>query len=65
MTAKPKLDPDRTYHVHVNPGHTVVYGGLAFGDRATLQVPGSDVEAVLAQGATVVDPSKVPDVAGI
>ena len=61
----PKYDPERIYHVQVSPGGTVVYHDLAFGDRATLQVPGGDVAGVVAQGAYVVDPSKVPDAATI
>lgn len=61
----PAYDPDQVYHCHVDEGRTVVYGGLAFGDRATLQVPGAHVESVLAQGAHVVDPAHLPDAATI
>jgi hypothetical protein len=62
--SRPKIDPEATYHLQVKPGQVVEYNRLAFGDRATLQVPGADVEALLAGGQVeLVEPHEVPDVA--
>lgn len=47
-------------HVHVKPGETVVVDGIAYGDRATLQVP-RRVAADL-KGVEEVDPTALPDV---
>jgi hypothetical protein len=60
---KKKYDPDEIVHVQVAEGARVVYDGKAYGHRATLQVKGREVEDVVAQGAEVVDPNDVPDVA--
>jgi hypothetical protein len=32
-------DPNEIVHVHVKAGETVIHNGIAYGDRATLQVP--------------------------
>jgi hypothetical protein len=58
------LDSDATYHLTIKAGRVVVYDRLAFGDRATLQVPGRDAEGLLAGGdVELVEPDQVPDVA--
>lgn len=59
----PQLEPERVYHLHVKPGHTALYQGKAFGDRATLQAPGVDAERLLAGGAVeLVNPDRLLDV---
>jgi hypothetical protein len=60
QTAPP--DPDQVLHLQVAKGEVVIYDGLAYGDRATLQVPRRDLERVEGSYAEV-DPAKVPDVA--
>ena len=56
---KRKLDPEQTYQLQVKVGATVVYDRMAFGDGCTLQVPGRDVEALLASGdVELVDPAE-------
>ena len=58
-----KLDPARVFHVQPKPGKVVVIGGLAFGDRATPQVPGSAITPALLEVADIVDPTRLPDAA--
>ena len=59
-----ELEPDATYHVQVKAGASAVYERLSYGARATLQVPGRDVEALLKTGSVeLVEPDAVPDVA--
>lgn len=58
-----KLNENDTYHLHVRPGHTAVYAGRAYGDRATLQVRGGDVTDELLAECEVVQPDNLPDVA--
>jgi len=54
-------NPDEIVHVHVKPGETVIHEGIAYGDRATLQVRRGDLDEV--QGKyDEVDPNEVPDV---
>lgn len=57
-----KFEADRTYHLQVRTGATVVYQGQAFGDRATLQVPGRDIDQDLLAYCDIVEPDQVPDV---
>jgi len=54
-------DPNEIVHVHVKAGETVIHNGIAYGDRATLQVP-RHVAAELKGQADEVDPNEVPDV---
>jgi len=53
-------DPNEIILAHVRPGETVIHEGIAYGDRATLQVP-RHVAKDLA--ADEVHPHEVPDVA--
>ncbi len=62
MTRK-KFEPNVTYHFQVPEGGRVIYSNIAYGHRATLQVPGSRAQEVLDQGADLVDPAAVPDAA--
>lgn len=59
----PKFEDDRTYHLQVRRGATVVYGGQAFGDRCTIQVPGRDISQALLANCDIVEHDQVPDVA--
>jgi hypothetical protein len=52
-------DPNEIVHVHVKPGETVVHEGIAYGDRATLQV---SRRAAAELKVDEVDPAEVPDV---
>jgi hypothetical protein len=59
-------DPDQTVCLQVKVGATVVYNHIAYGDRATLQVPGRDADGLLATGDVYeIDPDDVPDVATV
>jgi len=55
-----KQDPNEIILAHVRPGETVIHEGIAYGDRATLQVS-RRVAAELNQ-VDEVDPNEVPDV---
>ena len=55
-----KKDPNEVVHVHVKPGETVVHEGIAYGDRATLQVPRHVAKDL--KGVEEVDPNAVPEV---
>lgn len=55
-------DPNEIVHVHVKPGETVVHEGLAYGDRASLQVS-RRAAAELKGQVDEVHPHEVPDVA--
>ena len=59
--AKQQLDPEEIVHVHVKVGETVIHGGIAYGDRATLQVS-RRAAAELKGQVDEVDPNEVPDV---
>ncbi len=63
MAQRNKFDPDTVYHFQVPEGGRVVYDGIAYGHRGTLQVPGRRAGEVLDQGAEHVDPAAVPDAA--
>ena len=54
-------DPNEIVHVHVKPGETVIHEGIAYGDRATLQVS-RRAAAELKGQVDEVDPNEVPDV---
>jgi hypothetical protein len=54
-------DPNEVIHVHVKVGQTVIHEGIAYGDRATLQVS-RRVAAELKGQVDEVDPNEVPDV---
>jgi hypothetical protein len=54
-------DPNEIVHVHVKPGQTVIHEGIAYGDRATLQVS-RRAAAELKGQVDEVDPNEVPDV---
>ncbi len=54
-------NPDEIVHVHVKPGETVIHEGIAYGDRATLQVPRRTAAELKGQ-VDEVDPNEVPDV---
>jgi hypothetical protein len=56
-------DPEETVHVQVAEDSMVVYKGISYGPRATLQVRRADLDRVTGKYAEV-DPHKVPDVAG-
>jgi hypothetical protein len=64
MAAKPKPDPNEILHLQVRPGETVRYKDIAYGDRATLQVPRWDLGRVDGPYDEI-DPAQVPDVAGL
>ena len=53
-----KKDPNE---VQVRPGETVIHKGIAYGDRATLQVPRHVATEIKGQ-VDEVDPHEVPDV---
>jgi hypothetical protein len=59
-----KKDPNEIVHVHVKPGETVIHEGIAYGDRATLQVPRHVAEGLKGQ-VDEVDPAKVPDAGSV
>jgi hypothetical protein len=63
MTGKRQLDPDQTYHLQVRIGAVAHHDGLVFGDRATLQIKGSDVTDELLAACDIVEPHQLPDVA--
>ena len=56
-----KKDPNEVVHVQVRPGETVIHKGIAYGDRATLQVPRHVATEIKGQ-VDEVDPHEVPDV---
>ncbi len=63
MAQRTKFDPDTVYHFQVPEGGRVIFDNIAYGHRATLQVPGRRAGEVLDQGAARVDPAAVPDAA--
>ena len=63
MAQRTKFEPDTVYHFQVPEGGRVIYDNIAYGHRATLQVPGRRAGEVLDQGAEHVDPNEVPDAA--
>ena len=56
-----KQDPNEIILAHVRPGETVIHEGIAYGDRATLQVS-RRAAAELKGQVDEVDPNEVPDV---
>src|SRR5215210_6943341 len=57
-----QLAHDEVVHVHVKPGETVIVNGIAYGDRAPLQVS-RPVADELKTSVHVVDANAVPNVA--
>jgi hypothetical protein len=64
MATKRQTNPDEIVHLQVQPGETVIYNNIAYGDRATLQVRRGDLNRVDGRYAEV-DPNEVPDVATV
>lgn len=58
-----RKDPDEIVHVMPKPGETVVFDGIAYGDRGTLQVRRGDLDRVEGGAWEEVDSAKLPDVA--
>jgi len=61
-----KKNPDEIIHLQVEPGATVIYDGIAYGDRGTLQVPRYSADGLLKEGKVYeVAPNEVPDAGSI
>ena len=60
--AKTTKDPNEVVHLQIEEDSTVVYKGISYGPRATLQVRRGDLDRVTGKYAEV-DPHTVPDVA--
>jgi hypothetical protein len=58
-----RKNPDEIVHVMPKPGETVVFDGIAYGDRATLQVRRGDLDRIEGGAWQEVDPTALPDVA--
>lgn len=57
-------DPNEIVHLQVAAGETVLYKGISYGPRATLQVRRGDLDRVLGKSAEV-HPHELPDVAKV
>ena len=60
--AKQVKDPNEVVHLQVNEGGTAYYQGIAYGDRATLQVRRGDVGSVEGPVTELDSGDDVPDV---
>ena len=62
MAKNKQRDPSEIVHLQVPEGETVIYKGISYGPRATLQVRRRDLDRVEGKYAEV-HPHEVPDVA--
>jgi hypothetical protein len=63
MARKP--DPLEVVHVQPKPGATVLYNGIAYGERSTLQVQRRDLDRLDGEYDVLDSGADVPDVGDI